>query len=52
MLLLDTSVLIWWLTDDKRLGRRAGGRIDKAWPDSLSMCAASVDVGAETYCTV
>ena len=41
MLLLDTHVLIWWLTDDKRLGRRAGSRIDRAWPDSLSICAAS-----------
>ena len=41
MLLLDTNALIWWLTDDNRLGRRAGARIDNAWPESVSICAAS-----------
>jgi len=41
MLLLDTNALVWWLTDDRRLGRRAGRRIDAAWPDGLTASAMS-----------
>ena len=41
MLLLDTNALVWWLTDHKRLGRRAGIRIDSAWPLKVSISSAS-----------
>ena len=41
MLLLDTNALVWWLTDHKRLGRRAGSRIDSSWPLNVSISSAS-----------
>ena len=41
MLLLDTNALVWWLTDHTRLGRRAGRRIDSAWPLNVSISTAS-----------
>ena len=41
MVLLDTNALVWWLTDHKRLGRRAGSRIDSSWPLNVSISSAS-----------
>lgn len=35
MLLLDTNALVWWLTDEHRLGRRAASRIAAAGPGKL-----------------
>lgn len=41
MILLDTHVLIWWLLDDRKLGRRAGSRIEDAWPENLAVSVLS-----------
>lgn len=41
MLLLDTHALIWWLLDDRRLGRMAATRLDGSRPDDIATSAVS-----------
>jgi PIN domain nuclease of toxin-antitoxin system len=41
MLLLDTHALVWLVQDDRRLGRRAKGRIAGASPGSITVSTLS-----------
>lgn len=41
MLLLDTNALVWWLTENRRLGRRVGTRLRAARTGQLSVSVVS-----------
>lgn len=41
MLLLDTQTLVWWVTENRKLGRKVGSRLRTAQPGQVAVSVLS-----------